>query len=63
MILEERGITQKDFVENTGICKNTINRIYWNNWSRINKKDINIICNKLNCEIGDIFEHIKEDEK
>lgn len=62
VILEERGISQKDFVKITRVNKNTINRLYWNTWTRVNRNDINIICNKLDCEVGDIFEHIKEDE-
>lgn len=62
-ILEERGLTQKDLIDITGINKNTINRLYWCNFSRINKNDLDSICKNLNCEIGDILEYIKEDEK
>lgn len=60
-LLEENGLTQMDLVNSTNLNKNTVNRYYWNSWNRINRQDLNVLCNFFSCEIGDILEYSEDD--
>lgn len=60
-LLEENGLTQMDLVNSTNLNKNTVNRYYWNSWNRINRQDLNVLCNFFSCEIGDILEYTEDD--
>ncbi len=62
ILLAEKRMTQKDLAEATGIGKNTINRYCNNTWSKINKEDIDILCNFFKCEISDLIIQIKVKE-
>lgn len=54
-LLEKNGLTQMDLVNSTNLNKNTVNRYYWNSWNRLNRQDLNVLCNFFPCEIGDIL--------
>ena len=60
-LLDDKGLTQTDLVNLTNLNKNTINRYYWNSWNRINRRDLNELCNFFSCEIGDILEFSKDE--
>lgn len=60
-LLEKEGLTQMDLVNSTNLNKNTVNRYYWNSWNRINRQDLNVLCNFFSCEIGDILEYTEDD--
>lgn len=60
ILLAKNRMSQKELSEKIGISKNTLSRYYNNNWTRIDKKDINKICNYFNCELCDFLEFIKD---
>lgn len=47
-ILEERGITQKELSEMTGIRPNAISELANNQRSTINREQLAVVCNALN---------------
>ena len=56
-IIEERGISQKQLVEMTGIRPNTISEIVNNQRSTINREHLAIICKALEItSMDEIFE-------
>ncbi len=60
ILLAEKRMTQKELSDATGIGKNTIGRYCNNTWCKINKEDIDILCNFFNCKIEDIIEYVEK---
>jgi DNA-binding Xre family transcriptional regulator len=58
-IMKEKGITQYQLIHEYGISTGQLDRIKHNHNITINNLDI--LCNILNCEIGDITEHVKDE--
>lgn len=57
--LEERGISQYQLIEVYGISHGQLDRIRQNR--NITTNTLDILCNILDCEVGDITTHIKDD--
>lgn len=58
-IIDERGITQKQLVEMTGLRPNAISEIVNNQRSTINREQLAIICKKLDItDMNEIFQLI-----
>lgn len=53
--LGELRWTQSDLAKATGIRPNTINEYYHELAERINLEHLDLICEALNCDIGDIL--------
>lgn len=57
-MMRARGITQYQLIHEYGISKGQLDRIRQN--GNITTNTLDILCNILNCEIGDISEHIPD---
>ena len=62
-ILEKRGITRYELAKRTEIKFQTIDRYYKNRVIRYDSYILDRICSVLECNVGDIIEYVKEDEK
>lgn len=56
ILMAEKRINQQELSNATGIGKNTISRYYNDSYEKINKKDIDILCNFFDCTPNDLFE-------
>lgn len=54
-LLKEHNMTQSELAEATGIRPSTICDMCNNNCSFLKIENIDKICNKLNCSIGDLI--------
>lgn len=57
-LLRKLKISQTEASEITGIRPGTINAYYNSYAKRLNVKDLNIICEKFDCEITDIIKFV-----
>ena len=55
--LGERRWTQADLARKTGIRPNAINDLYHELAERINLEHLDLICEALDCQPGDILEY------
>ena len=62
-VLASRHMTQKELVAKTGIRQPTLSAWNMGKAQRINVEDMNDICHVLNCQPGDLFTYIPEDDK
>ena len=63
VVLVKRGMTQMDLVRATGIRQPTISTIALGTIKTIPVSVMDKICATLNCQPGDLFEYIADDEK
>ena len=61
--LGELRVTQAELAAKTGIRPNTINDLFHNVAERVSLEHLDLICEALNCQPGDILEYVKDDEK
>jgi putative transcriptional regulator len=59
-ILGDRRMLQSELSRKTKIRKNTINAYYHGYIERINVKDLNKICDALNCRLDELIEYIPD---
>ncbi len=62
-ILEKRGMTRYELAKRTEIKFQTIDRYYKNRVIRYDSYILDRICSVLKCNVGDIIEYVKEEEK
>jgi putative transcriptional regulator len=62
-ILGEKRWSQAELARQTGIGKNTISEIYNEFTERINLDYVDLICEALDCQVGDLFEFIPNKTK
>lgn len=60
LLLEERGITQREFARITGIRSASINEMCNNETKRIPLNNLAVICEKLKVNVQDVLELEKE---
>ncbi len=60
-ILGERRLKIADVARDTNINRGTITRIYHEKASRIDLDVINKLCEYLDCEVGELYEHVEKD--
>ncbi len=60
-ILGERRLKISDIARDTNINRGTITRIYHETASRIDFDVLNKLCEYLDCEVSELYEHLKED--
>lgn len=59
-LLFKRKMNQAELAKRSGVRPATINAYYHGYVERMNKKDINKICNVLDCKIEELLEHKKK---
>lgn len=57
-VMEKKGISQYQLIHDYGISTGQLDRIRQN--CNITTNILDILCNILDCEVGDITEHIKD---
>ncbi|MGG5463528.1 helix-turn-helix domain-containing protein [Clostridium sp. B9] len=55
ILLAQNRLTQQSFSELSGLSLRTIRNYYNNTFKIINKNDLIILCQSLNCSPGDLF--------
>ena len=60
--LGELRWTQADLARATGIRPSTINDLYHEMADRVNLEHLDLICEALDCEVGDLLEYRRGDE-
>ena len=61
--LNERGITRYELAKRTDVKFQTIDRYYKNRVVRFDSYILDRICVALDCNLCDIIEYVKDDEK
>lgn len=61
-LLGERKLKISDVVRDTGINRGTLTRLYHETAQRVELKDLETICQYLNCQVGDLLELQDEPE-
>ena len=61
--LDKCGITRYELAKRTEVKFQTIDRYYKNRVIRYDSYILDRICAALGCELGDILEYVKDDEK
>lgn len=61
-MLGEKRINQKQLSKITNIRPNTINAYYNDYVQRLNRSDIDKICQALNCTLNDLIEYIPDNK-
>lgn len=61
-LLDDFGMTQKELSDITGIRPATINKMYHEKLERIILDHIDLICEKLDCEVSDLMQRIPDKE-
>ncbi len=61
-ILGEKRISQKQLSKMTNIRPNTINAYYNDYVQRLNRSDMDKICQALNCSLNDLIEYVPDEE-
>ncbi|WP_223068093.1 helix-turn-helix domain-containing protein [Paenibacillus caui] len=59
-IMKERGLTNKNVVEMTGVSRNTITSLAGNATKRIDYETLGALCRGLGLKPGDLLEYIEE---
>ena len=59
-VMKEKGITQYALIKKYNISPGQITRLKRN--ESVSTHTIDVFCKILNCQVGDIMEHIEDDE-
>jgi putative transcriptional regulator len=62
-LLEDRGLTQTELQARTGLAYSTINDLYNNKPRRVELDTIDVLCDVLNCGVGDLLERVPEKKR
>lgn len=57
ILLAKKRMSQKELADATGINKNAINRYYNNNFEKIDRKHLDILCDFFNCTPNELFSY------
>ena len=55
-LLEQRGMAQTELQAKTGLGYSTINALYHGKTDRVEFATLDVLCDVLDCEIGDLLE-------
>ncbi len=61
-LLGRHKMTQKALADATGIREATISNLYHEVTKRIEIEHIDKLCEALHCQVGDLFEYVKNDD-
>ncbi|MFJ8515303.1 helix-turn-helix domain-containing protein [Lysinibacillus xylanilyticus] len=59
-ILAKKKLKMSDVVEGTGLSRNTIRALFYETAKGIQFQTLEALCIFLDCEVGDLFEIVKE---
>lgn len=63
LMAEKRpGLTQSEIARATGMALTTVNRLFNNTFSRVDKGTVESLCDYFGCEIGDLFVLVNRDK-
>lgn len=57
VLLAERSLKMRDVHNRTGIPMTTLRTLYYGRSNSVKIKDLEAICNVLNCSVGDILDY------
>lgn len=61
VMFENGNMKVPELVELSGLNKNTLYSFYKGDIKRVDMETLDKLCAALNCEIGDLLEHVKEE--
>lgn len=61
-LMKERGLSQKEVEEISGISRNTVKALVANANTRIDFPTLDALCSKLNVKPGDLIEYVPDDK-
>lgn len=61
VMFENGNMKVPELVELSGLNKNTLYSFYKGDIKRVDMETLDKLCVALNCEIGDLLEHVKEE--
>ena len=61
-LLGRHKMTQKELSDRTGIRPGTVSALYHENIKRLEIDQINKLCAVFNCQPGDLFEYVPDEE-
>jgi putative transcriptional regulator len=56
----QRKLRIADVSRSTGLNRSTLSALYWETTTRVDLATIEQLCRLLDCEVGELFEHIRE---
>jgi len=59
-LLDARAMTQTELQMRTGLAYSTINDLCNNKPRRVELETLDVLCNVLDCGVGDLLEHVPE---
>lgn len=59
-VMKERGLTQSDVIDRTGVTRNTVKALVANANTRIDFPTLNALCNGLGVSPADLIEHLPD---
>ncbi len=62
-LMGEKKLKISDVTRDTGINRGTITRLYHETAQRIELDALDALCEYLDCQVSDLFEHIEQSEK
>lgn len=62
-LLGRHKMTQKSLSEKTGIRPGTISTLYHETVKRLEIEHLDKLCAALNCQPGDLFEYVQEEDE
>ena len=62
ILLAERKLRVADVVRATKLSKTTLHKLYNEESKRIDFETINTLCRFLDCQVGDLFEYVEDEE-
>lgn len=62
-IMGEKRLKISDVCTATGINRGTLSRLYHETANRVDLETIDVLCEFLGCDVGEIFEHIQSGGK
>lgn len=60
ILLAKKRLKISDVAEGTGLSRNTIRALYYETAKGIQFQTLNVLCNFLECSVGELFEVEKE---
>jgi len=62
-LLEQRGMAQTELQAKTGLGYSTINALYHGKTDRVEFATLDVLCDVLGCEIGDLLERASKPKR
>ena len=62
-LLDERGMSQTELQARTGFAYSTVNDLYNNKPRRVELETLDVLCEVLNCSIGELLERVADKKR